>query len=56
MSSVAIVALVFVPATVLAVLMAGVSVVAISLCGHPKLREINTAPVGGTKDQSKCYC
>ena len=55
-SNVAIVALVVVPAIVLAALMAGVGVAAISLRVHLKLRNKNTAPVGGTKDQSKCYC
>ena len=49
-------ALVVVPAIVLAALMAGVGVAAISLCVHLKLRKKNTAPVGGAKDQSKCYC
>ena len=55
-SKVAIVALVVVPAIVLAALTAGVGVAAISLRVHLKLRNKNTAPVGGTKDQSKCYC
>ena len=55
-SEVAIVALVVVPAIVLAALMAGVGVAAISLCVHLKLEKKNTAPVSETKDQSKCYC
>ena len=52
----AIVCSVLVLAIVLAALTAGVGVAAISLCVHLKLKRKNTAPVGGTKDQSKCYC
>ena len=55
-SKVAIVTLVVVPAILLAALTAGVGVAAISLCVHLKLEKKNTAPVGGTKNQSKCYC